>query len=356
MHDLSCADVAPHPFADGMYWAADNSKRDEADKAAGVAAPKNDDDAMLLDDDGDTPPRYLSDLRKDLGKHVARHCCTGAAQTAPGFYAKAWEDTRKSALGDISNAFAATAPLAQRRTVWNTRAGVLMNKKLEQRWFKRGDGNCPLCGQPDSCTHIASGCPKLSGLYTERHNRAARILVKAILKGSLGATIHQADIGCAEKLADAGLTLDDAHRRVGKAFLPRDVANNQDLYDTLSRPDATLVCDLPARVEVIEVKICRDTDRSIGLERAEKQHATLMSHMQRKLHGAVKLNTFIFGATGTVYTDNLDQLTRLGVDTTSARKALRKIHNSIVHDLHSIVCTRRHQEHHPAPNHHRSSG
>jgi ribonuclease HI len=341
-HDTSCADVAPHPYSEGMYWLAEAVSTAEEGPSTAVGG-----DTPATDTTGDEtgePPHYLSDLHKDLSKHVKTNCCTGAAKTSPGFYATAWEAVRKSALGDISNAFATTAPLAQRRTVWNTRAGVLMNKKLEQRWFKRGDGNCPLCGQPDSCTHIASGCPKLSGLYTERHNRAARILLKAILKGSLGACIHQADIGCADKLAAAGLTLDDAHRRVGKDLLPRDVASNQTLYDSLSRPDATLICNSPPRVEVLEVKICRDTDRSVQLERADKQHAALLSHMERKLASSVKLTTFAFGATGTVYTDNLDQLVRLGVDAPTARRTLRKIHDSVVQDLHTIVCTRRHQE------------
>jgi ribonuclease HI len=351
-HDLTCADVAPHPFGEGMYWVAERNDQD-GDTRQTAAAEGQRTSTPLADGEPDTveqdaapaedEPRYLSNLRKDLDKHVKARCCVGAAATTPGFYAQAWEGVRKSAMGDISNAFATTAPLAQRRTVWATRAGVLMNKKLEQRWFKRGDGNCPLCGQPDSCTHIASGCPKLSGLYTERHNKAARILVKAILKGSLGANIIQADIGSTDKLAQAGMTLSDAHRCVPKDRLPADVANNPEAYGSLSRPDATLISDYPPRLEVVEVKVCRDTDRSVQLERAEKQHNTLISHM-RRTRAAVQLNTFAFGATGTIYTDNLDQLVKLGVDRASAKKALRKIHNSLVQDLHTIVCTRRAQE------------
>jgi ribonuclease HI len=349
-HDLTCTDVAPHPFGGGMYWVAEKNDQDGVDTRQTAAtegqhtmSPLAVGEGTVDEPDAEDEPRYLSNLRKDLDKCVKARCCVGAAATAPGFYAQAWEGVRKSTLSDISNAFATTAPLAQRRTAWATRAGVLMNKKLEQRWFKRGDGNCPLCGQPDSCMHIASGCPKLSGLYTERHNRAARILVKAILKGSLGANIIQADIGSADKLARAGMTLSDAHRYIPKDRLPADVANNPEAYGSLSRPDATLTRDYPPQLEVVEVKVCRDTDRSVQLERAEKQHTELISHM-RRTRATVQLNTFAFGATGTIYTDNLDQMVKLGVDRASAKKALRKIHNSLVHDLHTIVCTRRAQE------------
>ena len=330
-HDLTCADVSPYPYGNGMYWVA------EANKGSEAGTP--------VDQDEREDPYYLSNLRKDLDKRVKASCCTGAAASSPGFYAQAWEKASTSALGDISNAFASRMPLAQRRTVWKTRAGLLMNAKLEQRWFKRGDGNCPLCGQPDSCTHIASGCPKLSGLYTERHNRAARILLKAILKGSLGASIHQADVGCADKMARSGLNPTDLNRRVARDLLPDDVANDPKAYEALSRPDATLLCDNPPRMEIVEVKICRDTDCSVQLERAEKQHTALVGHLRRKFLNPVNLATFAFGATGTIYSDNLEQLVKLGVDRTSARKTLHKIHASLVNDLHTIVCTRRAQEH-----------
>jgi hypothetical protein len=338
-HDLTCEDIAPYPFGtDGMYWPAVATPPNDGDSRT------EDDDAMTGDEQPEDEPHYLSDLRKDLSKHVKEHCTLGSAAKKPGFYAQAWEHTRKHALGDISNGFTSTATLAQRKTVWATRAGVLMNKKLEQRWFKRGDGNCPLCGKPDSCTHITGGCEKLTGLYTERHNRAARILVKAISKGSMGAGLRQADIGCTEKLLQAGLTLDNAHRRISREMLPRDVANNDAVYNSLSRPDATLVTTLPQRIDVIEVKVCRDTDRSTQLERAEKQHSTLISHLRRMYHDTVHLNTFAFGATGTIYQDNLDLLVTLGVGRPDAKRALQKIHKSLVQDLHTIVCARRAQE------------
>jgi hypothetical protein len=336
-HDLTCSDVPPHPFADGgMYWVA--AKDPETTETDNMDTTSPEGGEVEKDE-----PHYLGDLRKGLDGCVRAACCTGAAASAPGIYAEAWEQTRKSALGDISNTFTTTATLAQRRTVWKTRAGLLMNKKLEQRWFKTGDGNCPLCGQPDSCTHIASGCPKLSGLYTERHNKAARILLKSILKGRLGGRVIQADIGSADKLSAMGLTLADAHRQIPKDQLPTTVTSDPIAYQSLSRPDATVECNDPPRIEVLEVKICRDTDRSVQLERADKQHASLITHM-RNTNSRVNLVTFAFGATGTIYTDNLDQLITLGVDRATARKTLRKIHISLVHDLHTIVCSRRAQE------------
>ena len=184
-------------------------------------------------------------------------------------------------------------------------------------------------------------------------------MLKAILKGSLGASIRQADIGSADKMECSGLTLEETHRGVPKDMLPNAIANNPGAYNSLSRPDATLQCHgSPPRIEVMEVKICRDTDRNTQLERADKQHAELLSHM-RGPHGStlINLNTFAFGATGTIYTDNLEQLVKLGVDHASAKQTLRKVHTSLVQDLHTIVCARRAQEGPPThtypPNAHR---
>jgi hypothetical protein len=224
-----------------------------------------------------------------------------------------------------------------------------MNKKLEQRWFKTGDGKCPLCGEPDSCTHIVSGCSKLTGLYTERHNKIARIMLKAILKGSMGAEVKQADIGSADKLTKSGLTLEDTHRYVPKDMLPATIANDPDAYAALSRPDATLRCsDDYGTLIILEFKVCRDTDQSYQQDKAEKQHETLVSHLRHRNHRVQQLNILV-GATGTVYKNTLDQLVTLGVGRTHALKALEKVHMTLVQDLHTIVCERRRQEYSKKP-------
>eukprot|EP00983_Pelagomonas_calceolata_P021208 664540-Pelagomonas_calceolata.AAC.1 len=57
---------------------------------------------------------------------------------------------------------------------------------------------CPLCGELD--LHILSGCNNstMSGMLSEQHNIASRILLKAISKGPLGASIASMDIGRAD--------------------------------------------------------------------------------------------------------------------------------------------------------------
>jgi len=56
---------------------------------------------------------------------------------------------------------------------------------------------CPLCQQADSALHILSGCQHkiISGMITERHNVACRLIVKAISKGSLAGCLVQLDAG-----------------------------------------------------------------------------------------------------------------------------------------------------------------
>jgi ribonuclease HI len=54
--------------------------------------------------------------------------------------------------------------------------GQLYNGKLALRYGHADNDNCPLCGYPDSCTHIGSGCKKQSGLYINRHNAAVRCI------------------------------------------------------------------------------------------------------------------------------------------------------------------------------------
>ena len=65
--------------------------------------------------------------------------------------------------------------------------GQLYNGKLAHRYGHADNDNCPLCGHPDSCTHIGSGCKKHSGLYINRHNAAVRCISNFLSTGPTGA-------------------------------------------------------------------------------------------------------------------------------------------------------------------------
>ena len=72
--------------------------------------------------------------------------------------------------------------------------GQLYNGKLALRYGHAKNDNCPLCGYPDSCTHIGSGCKKQSGLYINRHNAAVRCISNFLSTGPTGADSLLADM------------------------------------------------------------------------------------------------------------------------------------------------------------------
>ena len=64
---------------------------------------------------------------------------------------------------------------------------------------------CALCGQVDGGHHIASGCPKHMKMYTDRHNRAVRMIIKSICQGRTGGYLVMADAGKEEKCQQDGI-------------------------------------------------------------------------------------------------------------------------------------------------------
>jgi hypothetical protein len=66
-----------------------------------------------------------------------------------------------------------------RVTTLHYRYGGLNTAKLRHRMKVAPTANCLLCGQLDGGHHSMSGCPHMSGMYTERHNVGGRILLKA---------------------------------------------------------------------------------------------------------------------------------------------------------------------------------
>jgi len=221
---VTIAKVAAHQGL-GAMGAIGNNEADSAAKLAAQTAPEACDwecdvaphgfrsqlwiGAWAEQPDGTRKPEYVSDLRTDLTRRTRKVHRLGTADPDKSIYASLWRETAKTALPAASNAFASDPQVthAQRRTVWAYRTGTLFNKKLEQRWFKTGDGLCPLCKQPDGGGHIAGGCldPRMRGMYTARHNAVARVLLKAVAKGRRGGELCGADVGSAEDLHAAGL-------------------------------------------------------------------------------------------------------------------------------------------------------
>ena len=318
--------------------------------------------------DGTHKTEYVGNMRSDLTKRMRGIHRLGVADPAKSLYASLWQKTTQTALRAASNAFASDPHVthAQRRIVWAYRTGTLFNRKLEQRWFKTGDGLCPLCKQPDGGGHIAGGCldPRMRGMYTSRHNAIARVLLKAVAKSNRGAELCGADVGSAEDMRAAGLGHLCAHRHIPRSMLPPGCASAP------SRPDAWMIRrghstsglgwmnthgaeskPLNSRedtwITLIEIKMCPDTDPTKQQAQAEEQHASLDALLTKSLNGkgAVTRKTILVGHSGTVYdTDSLKALMSLGVQRSQALKTLGKAHRLACQHLHSIVGVRRHLE------------
>ena len=117
-----------------------------------------------------------------------------------------------------------------------------------------------------------SGCPHMSGMYTERHNVGGRILLKALLKGGRGADVVMHDIGHA---ANASIIHDVPNYQGSfatripewvytKGRRSKPIAEEKKKWDTY-RPDILMVAGTNKRpikrreVDVVEIKYCRDT-------------------------------------------------------------------------------------------------
>ena len=344
--DVHC-NVAPHGFHDQVWITARTPQ-----------------------EDGTAKTEYVADLRSDLTRRTRNAHRLGRADPDKSTYASMWRKIAPATLPAASNAFASDTQTthAQRRSVWAYRTGTLFNRKLEQRWFKTGDGLCPLCKQPDGGGHIVGGCrdKRMTGMYTERHNAVSRILLKAIAKGRNGAELCGADVGSHEVMQSCGLGHLSQQRRVATCLLPTNTSAR-------SRPDAWMVTDgrlhghawlkthehkeppeqrWNTSVTLIEVKMCPDTDPSQQRSRAEDQHAELEALLRQQLTDTtdclVDRKTLLVGHSGTIYRDTLKALTDLGVARGAALTALAKAHRTACQHLHSIVGVRRHAEHHPS--------
>ena len=227
----------------------------------------------------------------------------------------------------------------------------------------------------------------MSGMVTERHNIASRILLKAISKGPLGAGIASMDTGSADRLALQDLQIPEhaTNRTLPKYIFPRRFPNKDRLIS--SRPDALLVVPLkraqrsnpryelrsaggrggnredsaPAtatpptfkardpsqlhpdqrHIHLVEVKYCEDTRPNSQLEASKQQHRDLCRHLSRA-SAQVTLHTILLGVGGVIYTPHtLGPLKELGLDTFKATKLARKLHAHSVLYAYKLASTRR---------------
>ena len=147
------------------------------------------------------PDGALENMQDDLLRHVhSRHRLGGCDDS---MYHGFWQAVKPCTLAKESNAYMlnpSSVTQAQRRTAFIFRAGSLWNQKIAHKCGKAKNPKCPICPNQDGCSHIVSGCshPTMKNLYSERHNRLGRIVLKAVSKGSRGGELMMADVGTAE--------------------------------------------------------------------------------------------------------------------------------------------------------------
>jgi len=111
---------------------------------------------------------------------------------------------------------------------------------------------CPLCPQVDSALHILSGCQhtQIRNMITERHNRACRMIFKAISKtGSLESCVVFMDIGSNERMTMQSLkTPETAESRSVPKWLFPPRFSDKDKFNS-SRPDFVLITPIAAKTQ-----------------------------------------------------------------------------------------------------------
>ncbi len=90
-----------------------------------------------------------------------------------------------------------------KKDISHYRAGTLFNQKHAVCFKISTNLQCPLFHHSDSALHILPGCQHqiISGVITEHHNIAWRLIMKAVGGGSLGGCFVQMDFGSEDRLA-----------------------------------------------------------------------------------------------------------------------------------------------------------
>jgi exonuclease III/ribonuclease HI len=292
----------------------------------------------------------LQDLKKDTHE-VSRDKRKMGSANRDTIRFEAW-DRQTAIRHKATHHFVATTQVKHttKVTALKYRTGCLFNRKLAYMFKMATSPNCVLCGQMDGGHHIASGCPNHTKLYTDRHNKAVRMIIKSICQGRKGGFLVMADAGRKEKCQQDGIP--HLPRSIPAAALPAAISEEvKRVLTSKSRPDAFLY--KPAKSQggsseytIVEVKYCRDTDPDPQLQRAEQQHKELADTIQSAEPTArVRYLPVLLGVAGTVYiTHTTDHLEQVGIVGAALTKLVNSLNEHAVESLHWIYTTKRKQE------------
>jgi ribonuclease HI len=297
------------------------------------------------------PPRPIADMDSTLKTHCHEMHKLGTAKTDTIYYSAASAISAKVDL-PASNKFMSMVTIRPKEAtnILKLRTGNLYTNKLAYRYGHTTSPRCPLCKQKDGGYHLASGCPTLRDMYTDRHNAAGLLILKAIRSGMHGNTVVQADVGSHDKQTREGLP--PLPREIPHSIMPNTVSEEimTQINDPDSRPDITLYSTdstdgtTRRKITLVEIKYCVDTKPEDQHAAAQAQHATLMTALEAAPNTCAELITILLGTAGYIYLETHDQLQQLGIQGRALKSLITNLHVQAVKSLTSIVGTRRHAE------------
>ncbi len=133
-----------------------------------------------------------------LKSHMHSNHELGYANSKTGYYSY-YQSLLPHIHKGISNASRSMSKLSlqMKHNIFHYPTSTLLNQKHAVRFKLSASLQCPLCQQAESALHILSGCQHtiISGMITERHNVACRLITKAISKGPLAGYVGHLDAG-----------------------------------------------------------------------------------------------------------------------------------------------------------------
>ncbi len=367
-----------------------------ADKAAGTAAKQNmagEQCEMEVDehtdpycdihwaeyvhteDDGTEQWRYVSDLNKHLRGEIRTHL--GCGNCKEGQYSRAWDVITPDIYQAAMIAQWRRCNYATMRQVTKARAGHIYNKKHAVWFGKACDSSCPLCGEPDSTTHILSRCQALKSHHIERHNKAARMMIRAIAAGVKGRYLMWADVGKYSKLGKIAtlkrkslpewllpkrlrtrvqehMDDDDKRKRLTDYNPKPDLVFmekiTEETLNTLEKMESTTKYNPELRkiqqaskIHILEFGYCSDTRWKAKFEEKTQQHRALAATMT-ELGWQVQVHAIVIGNTGMIPRNVYDTLLYLGVTKPQAQRCLADVATYSGNKVREIVAERRRLE------------
>ena len=332
-------------------------------------------------------PLWMDDLGKALKNHLHPLHKLGHSN-AQSMYYKLWQEVTLEADCNCSTAYLSDPTLTRQNKslTFQARCGQTNTANQRYKYGMAATNTCLLCPEPDGVFHTLGGCAHMKGMYIQRHNEAVWIILRTLLRSKLGASVvmhdagHRHDGAALREVQAAEWELEMEQEEARDDPRPDKSPTNSNplgtripewVYDTplgeqqtaaewnKFRPDILIATRGGAnlkdridsfyarRIHIIEIKYCRDTDRTMQSMRAESQHAQLRDALARigYRQNQVHMHTITLGATGTIYKDIHTTLATLGVDTKTARRqCCTALHRHAVTYIKKILTTKWAQE------------